>query len=156
MTNYREVIMANPALIVPKLVVARGVLAGFGESWPPPQARTVLRQVTVRDRSLEPWWARRLSRPRAVATVLTQHECQHEGCGAPRGEPHWNGPVQEWTNPCGHLDLPEHMIIESWLVEIAYVEQRYPGRTPATDAIPAEPESSSRLAPFQRPDLGRG
>ncbi|WP_107661154.1 hypothetical protein [Nocardia suismassiliense] len=121
--DNRDAVLRDPQILVLPLVEAREIFEATGKSWPPPEARTAFREVTVRDRRAEPWWAGLFRQPRAVATVLIQQECQHPGCHTPRGDLFWDGPVQVWTNPCGHVDRPEHMIIESLLLEIAYANQ---------------------------------
>lgn len=85
------------------------------QSQPEPGVMT----VTVRDRATEDarWGSsnfRPVTRQVRISAVCPQ-------CGGPRGEPAWRRDyedgewisVQEWRNPCGHLDLYRAVLAEA-------------------------------------------
>ncbi|MEU4841741.1 hypothetical protein [Nocardia testacea] len=68
-----------------------------------------LQRVTVRDRISGPAWAFGALGP--IRAVTIGASCPR--CGEPRGVPAWSGPVQTWTNPCGHLDTHTAVVDEA-------------------------------------------
>lgn len=83
-------------------------------------------QVIIRDISAEAPWGSGRTTP-VTRTVTISDRCPE--CGGPRGEPQgvnrcddgayfW---VQEWANPCGHVDRYEDVVKEA--DEIAALEQ---------------------------------
>lgn len=88
----------------------------------PPVSSIDTMTVTVRDRSAESPWGYGLTRP-ITRTITISAFCP--ACGQRRGEPsginecddgaaYW---VQQWFNPCGHIDYYPDVIREALNIE---------------------------------------
>lgn len=97
----------------------------------PPAADDLTMTVTVRDTDAESW-GHGLTRP-ITRTVTISAFCPQPGCGQRRGEPrganlcedgayYW---VQQWDNPCGHVDYYPNVLAEA--------RHRYTSATPAPE-----------------------